>query len=869
MGGVGRLIGSKAPKLLVQIFDFMQIFAGDIAFIKPNCISPAPYHLTFWSQIGFSVGIGLPMVVGIFVVRWFYRRHAKAVRKSPEAVKLRELFYKQRAKRCVMMWVNLSYLTLSTLAFKGIYCVKDESKGVATLAYDRSYVCFRTWQHWSVVLMSIVLLCTLTIGYPAGVFVLMLRNVKSGRLFDDPVFTEAFNDTISSYKRNRWWYNQIDITVLFGIAAATALLQLNPLLKFAFIASIVGAAFVLLSAIRPFERKWQQFLFTGVQLENLLLVVYPFLADSNKVPPALLETLKWTQVTLGAAILLEMTVVAAYWVFFRKTNAWVYGHFSTDWVPYVEPPKAKSGRRIHRAGEMTKDEENLRLALGKGTSSTSDEVVVVTNLMLGEPEEPVIVMEEVEVKEEVEGGAEASAVLLSQPSPASLTGPLAAVKIAKKIAGRGSRGSGSPVPPAEDNKILQQGLSPSEKRRREDSEFARNASVMLASKVETSLAAVNRIFSTPPPSRKNSSGVAPSGEMEGILSTEPKASPFENLSLVAGGSGVQASPGPQKLGLEAGASASASGSQPLAALPARRKAVTIGGLPSKAGGLLGRSSALKDGLAATTSSPSLLSSSGAAASESAELRQWHSQSSVLSFGKGKDAASLGHSAAPGLKSKVEKAKTSLAALFSGSPRPSRVLKTKSTVDELAEVLESLEVKDSHGRSSGETPSGGTSPSPGVPPKSRSGSPMWAQPRSSLIKSPSTASNGFLGDFLAQSPRISPSPSMEVINLRAVDVPSSSSAMLAPPAVPASPAIRQAPAVVPPADVTSLRRNLMTASVPDQRQRRRSAGPGIAVQIPSDPEPPPGVIMSPAVARRQRFEEIIAASPGVNRRRSDE
>jgi hypothetical protein len=341
-----------------------------------------------------------------------------------------QLFYLQRAKRCVMMWSNLSYLTISILALRGLYCIpSDALEGELTLVFDRTYVCYRSWQHWTVVVTSALIVVGYTIGYPVGVFVLMLRNYKSGRLFDDPVFVEAFNDTISSYKRKRWWYNQIDIFILYNIAIATALLANMALARFVLLSAVLSFSVFALVVLRPFEKLWQQLLWVLVQTVNMLLVLYPYLASYDDIPQLTLDVIKWTLVVIGSFVVLVMAIVAFHHVFIRKTDAWRYGKFPIEWSPpkpaeeRAAPPDDVAAKEDGGQGSGPSPEpESLSSPEGPRdmeVESMSVIDIVEEALVAAAEVEPPAPQQQLREKEEQQGRRRASSLRPIQSSPES------------------------------------------------------------------------------------------------------------------------------------------------------------------------------------------------------------------------------------------------------------------------------------------------------------------------------------------------------------------------------------------------------------------------------------------------------------------
>jgi hypothetical protein len=329
MGGMGKVVGDTGNHLVSTVYEILHLFAGEYSFLKPDCLDPVPYHLQFATQLGYNVAIGVPLIGGMFLVKYLGIR--RAAKFGPEARAQRKRFYDARHTRCVTAWFTINYLSVAMLCVRTVLCRKTGGGGGAPgaegtesdaaqwfLWADPNYECY-TLEHWMIVGASAVLGLGYTIGYP----IMYTRWIRSNKdkMFTDLDFQEAWNFSYEPFKDGLWFYYFMEFFISITIAVGDTLLRQHPKYQNFAIGGVIFANCLLLIIVRPFHRPWENWVTLCLNLTSLLGLVIGYCRDiqPDLLPAAVNTALIYTLLGLMALTIGCLLFVLVYYIFWHWT----------------------------------------------------------------------------------------------------------------------------------------------------------------------------------------------------------------------------------------------------------------------------------------------------------------------------------------------------------------------------------------------------------------------------------------------------------------------------------------------------------------------------------------------------------------------
>jgi hypothetical protein len=322
LGGMGKVIGDTGSESANTVYAILHLFSGEYSFLKPNCIDPVPYHLQFATQLAYNVAIGVPMIGGMFLVKYVGVRRARKF--GPETVDQRRRFYRARHIRCVTAWLTLNYLSVAMLAVRSVLCRRFGGEGTGTSAEwflwaDPSYECF-TPIHYALVGASAILMLGYTLGYPI-MYTRWITTHKDKR-FIDLTFQEAWNFCYEPFKPAYWGFFWMEFFISCVIAIGDTLLRQHPKFQNLIVGGVLVFNLLLLLIVRPFHRAWENTIIAVLTFCNILALVLSHVRENapESIPEAAVSGMLVTLVVLMTVTVLVLLGIVVYFVFWRWTS---------------------------------------------------------------------------------------------------------------------------------------------------------------------------------------------------------------------------------------------------------------------------------------------------------------------------------------------------------------------------------------------------------------------------------------------------------------------------------------------------------------------------------------------------------------------
>jgi uncharacterized membrane protein len=221
--------GQDMPGWVLTIYEVLHLFSGDYSFIKPDCVSPVPFEQMFGVSIAYSIGVFVPVWIGLAIASQVGPRRARA---DPEAVPPIDLetaqrqsreFWNDRSVRMLVIWGAVMYLPVTALGLETLSCnsIGGGRYQMITRPHEPCYV----GNHMIITAAASVLLAAYTLGFP----LLMLRWVKKKEneesLHFDERFMERWNFLYEFYNFENPTFWLIEFPISIVVAAGKSALK--------------------------------------------------------------------------------------------------------------------------------------------------------------------------------------------------------------------------------------------------------------------------------------------------------------------------------------------------------------------------------------------------------------------------------------------------------------------------------------------------------------------------------------------------------------------------------------------------------------------------------------------------------------------
>eukprot|EP00163_Fabomonas_tropica_P018239 TRINITY_DN324_c0_g2_i1.p1 TRINITY_DN324_c0_g2~~TRINITY_DN324_c0_g2_i1.p1 ORF type:complete len:1450 (-),score=273.54 TRINITY_DN324_c0_g2_i1:587-4936(-) len=310
---IGQSISASMSRWLLDIYSILHLFSGDVSFLKPDCQGRVDFYAQYGISIAYPVAILLVFTL-VLCVTWVVAHFRW--RGDPVMHEYRHHHYRHRFVRMFQCWLFLMYITLTSIGFEGVICVK--SQGQLVLAADLTVPCFQG-RHIPVFISSVCLLLFVTVGYPLWYLFWIMR---ISRQLDqhDMALSERWDLLTEPFPpRYRHMYF-MELFILFGLALGPAVLADHPVTQLAGTSLAFFVSLCLIVALRPFLQMWENALMSLLCIANILACTTVYLSLERDRDDITLKTVMYAAVASAVTLIIAYMALVVYTVFFRWRN---------------------------------------------------------------------------------------------------------------------------------------------------------------------------------------------------------------------------------------------------------------------------------------------------------------------------------------------------------------------------------------------------------------------------------------------------------------------------------------------------------------------------------------------------------------------
>jgi hypothetical protein len=401
-GSVGSQVASELPRWVLKIYEvgmlgffvvfffFFQstfltifsslilahLFAGDISFIKPDCLGRTPFEASWIIKLVYTILTGLPIILFTVLGRFFSVRYHRSRNSGEEVVQGRYAHYSSRLRRVCLVHLMVTFLTLANIAFKAIACERAPNGTIVSIG-EPEHKCF-TASHLPVFIVGVLMLIAL-LGFPVAL--LFFYRVNSALLYSDHTFQMRWDSPYVQFHfkwRLTWLF---DMLVGISISLTSVFFQIWPKTQLAILISVFSLYALFLIIFRPYRNMWENVAAISLQCCNSLITVIIYLQKSTAGGMS-----KATRLGLVSTSCALFAITIGY-----QVTAVIYQVF-VKWLPAEEKLKesmsfAQNENHVAKNGVVgeffTMDRDPApaaatgSLGLGKGVSARSAEEVIL------------------------------------------------------------------------------------------------------------------------------------------------------------------------------------------------------------------------------------------------------------------------------------------------------------------------------------------------------------------------------------------------------------------------------------------------------------------------------------------------------------
>eukprot|EP00163_Fabomonas_tropica_P003486 TRINITY_DN1298_c0_g1_i2.p1 TRINITY_DN1298_c0_g1~~TRINITY_DN1298_c0_g1_i2.p1 ORF type:complete len:2301 (+),score=155.89 TRINITY_DN1298_c0_g1_i2:1379-8281(+) len=262
LGAVGQLVGANLPEPLRSLYDFLGIFSGAVQFLRRSCEN-VDFNLEYTAQVLYAIVIGLPMHVGIMVVKYctlwrlgdgksaWARRCAESFQEiNTLPVDFRRRVrdhYNDRHVRAITVHLSVTFYTMSYHALDALYCAPVG--GQFRLVNHPEVVCFKDYHIGTAVLAFCVVLFH-TVGWV--IFQHYWYRENWDRMADDFRYADRWDAQYSTYNKANHQFWILDFAQLFALAVSASFLRREPFLQLCLLAPMFLVGIIVAIWRRPY-----------------------------------------------------------------------------------------------------------------------------------------------------------------------------------------------------------------------------------------------------------------------------------------------------------------------------------------------------------------------------------------------------------------------------------------------------------------------------------------------------------------------------------------------------------------------------------------------------------------------------------------
>eukprot|EP00163_Fabomonas_tropica_P029713 TRINITY_DN6483_c0_g1_i1.p1 TRINITY_DN6483_c0_g1~~TRINITY_DN6483_c0_g1_i1.p1 ORF type:complete len:3752 (+),score=775.80 TRINITY_DN6483_c0_g1_i1:1376-12631(+) len=360
IGGVGQLVTSAMPGWVRSMYVIFELFAADINFLKPDCNGKVDYEANFGVKLAYNIGTGLPLFLGLFVVRWLAVRFSK--KRGEYVQEMRWRHYTNRIIRVLMIHSTLIYLAVTTNALDAIACYRTGDAW--RLVTDRGHTCF-SLDHSLVSTASYLILVFFSLGFPIVMFMWQRRHDEC--LYENQQYMERYDYLYDPFIKDFRYYWIYEFISSFTLALGDTVLSRQPIAQFC----VCCLPFVVHIGViiwkRPYRRGWENPVMICVTLANIVGLLLIVLSSEALIDDITITILAYILVTLIGAT----SLVLLYVVFYYLVWTWV-PRTEYDEEESEEDEYARYGVKVDPNGWDINDPEQMAIRSSFAHSGDSE-----------------------------------------------------------------------------------------------------------------------------------------------------------------------------------------------------------------------------------------------------------------------------------------------------------------------------------------------------------------------------------------------------------------------------------------------------------------------------------------------------------------
>jgi hypothetical protein len=231
LSAIGKMTeGEDVPRWVLTVYEVLYIFSGDYSFVKPDCVTPAPWAQLFGISLAYNVAVFIPVFLALAVVRLIAKDDGEidhdtwtATEEQPVRPRTKS-FWTDRMVRMCVIWGTVMYLSITSLALETLSCTPVGITGEYRMITRPHEMCY-AGDHIVLSAVSTILLLGFTCGYPLAMLKWVRNPEHKTLIHGSERFMERWNYLYEFYnvKNPTFWLIEFPITCI--VAAGHSLLR--------------------------------------------------------------------------------------------------------------------------------------------------------------------------------------------------------------------------------------------------------------------------------------------------------------------------------------------------------------------------------------------------------------------------------------------------------------------------------------------------------------------------------------------------------------------------------------------------------------------------------------------------------------------
>jgi hypothetical protein len=217
------------PRWIVTIYEVLYIFSGDYSFVKPDCVTPAPWSQIFGISLAYNIAVFIPVFMALGLVRLIAKEDDDNVdyntwtptEEQPVRPQTKSYWTDRMVRMCVI-WGTVMYLSITSLALETLSCTPVGITGEYRMITRPHELCY-TGNNLILTIASAVLILGFTLGYPIAMLKWVRRPEHKTLIHGSERFMERWNFLYEFYnvKNPTFWLIEFPITCIVAAGNST------------------------------------------------------------------------------------------------------------------------------------------------------------------------------------------------------------------------------------------------------------------------------------------------------------------------------------------------------------------------------------------------------------------------------------------------------------------------------------------------------------------------------------------------------------------------------------------------------------------------------------------------------------------------